>query len=40
MEVLYPNEAIVRTALRGAAFEHDRMYGTVRVVNPFVPSAG
>jgi predicted nucleic acid-binding protein len=66
MEVLYPNEAIVRTALRGAAayglswfdahlwafaeryglaellsedFEHDRMYGTVRVVNPFLPSA-
>ena len=62
VEVLYPNEAIVRTALRGAAayglsgfdahlwafaehyglaellsedFEHDRMYGTVRVVNPF-----
>ncbi|HYN02122.1 MAG TPA: PIN domain-containing protein [Vicinamibacteria bacterium] len=61
-EVLYPNEALVRTALRGAAayglswfdahlwafaehyglaellsedFEHDRMYGTVRVVNPF-----
>jgi len=62
VEVLYPNEAVVRTALRGAAayglpwfdahlwafaehyglgellsedFEHDRMYGTVRVVNPF-----
>lgn len=62
MEVLYPNEAMVRTALRGAAayglswfdahlwayaehygldellsedFEHDRMYGTVRVLNPF-----
>ncbi|MBI1983252.1 MAG: PIN domain-containing protein [Acidobacteria bacterium] len=61
-EVLYPNEAVVRTALRGAAayqlswfdahlwayaehyglselysedFEHDRLYGTVRVVNPF-----
>ncbi len=61
-EVLYPNEAIVRTALRGAAayqlswfdahlwayaehyglselisedFEHDRLYGTVRAVNPF-----
>ena len=61
-EVLYPSEALVRTALRGAAayglswfdahlwafaehyglaellsedFEHDRMYGTVRVVNPF-----
>ena len=66
MEVLYPNEAIVRTALRGAAayglpwfdahlwafaehfgleellsedFEHDRLYGTVRVVNPFRRSA-
>ena len=66
MEVLYPNEALVRTALRGAAaygmswfdahlwafaehyglaellsegFEHDRMYGTVRVVDPFLPSA-
>jgi predicted nucleic acid-binding protein len=62
VEVLYPNEAIVRTALRGTAayglswfdahlwafaehyglaelvsedFEHDRMYGTVRIVNPF-----
>ncbi len=62
VKVLYPNEAIVRTALRGAAayglswfdahlwafaehygldellsedFEHDRLYGTVRVVNPF-----
>jgi len=62
MDVLYPNEAVVRTALRGAAayglswfdahlwayaehygldelfsedFEHDRMYGTVRVLNPF-----
>ncbi len=61
-EVLYPNETIVRAALRGAAayhlswfdahlwayaeyyglpelisedFEHDRLYGTVRVVNPF-----
>jgi predicted nucleic acid-binding protein len=61
--VLYPNEAIVRTAVRGAAtyglswydahmwayaehhglpelwsedFEHDRVYGTVRVVNPFL----
>ena len=60
---LYPNEALVRTALRGAAayqlswfdahlwayaehygldelwsedFQHDRLYGTVRVVNPFV----
>jgi len=62
-EVLYPNEALVRTALRGAAayrlplydahlwayaehyglsellsedFEHDRLYGTVRAVNPFL----
>jgi predicted nucleic acid-binding protein len=62
-EVLYPNENIVRTALRGAAayqlswfdahlwayaehyglsllyseaFQHDRLYGTVRVINPFV----
>ena len=61
-EVLYPNDAILRTALRGAAayqlswfdahmwayaefhglsrlvsedFEHDRLYGTVRVFNPF-----
>jgi predicted nucleic acid-binding protein len=61
-EVLYPNETLVRTALRGAAayqlgwfdahlwayaehyglselwsedFQHDRLYGTVRVVNPF-----
>ncbi len=61
-EVLYPNEALLRTALRGAAayqlswfdahlwayaehyglrelisedFEHDRIYGTVRAVNPF-----
>ena len=61
-EVLYPNEAILRTALRGTAayqlswfdahlwayaehyglrelisedFEHDRLYGTVRAVNPF-----
>lgn len=61
--VLYPNESIVRTALRGAAayqlswfdahmwayaeyyglaelisedFEHGRLYGTVRAVNPFV----
>jgi predicted nucleic acid-binding protein len=61
--VLYPNEAVVRTALRGAAmyglswfdahiwayaevyglselwsedFQHDRLYGTVRAVNPFV----
>ena len=60
--ILYPNEAVVRTALRGAAayqlswldahlwayaecfglselisedFQHDRLYGTVRAVNPF-----
>ena len=63
--VLYPNEAIVRTALRGAAayqlswfdahlwayaehygmrdlwsedFQHERMYGSVRAVDPFQPS--
>ncbi len=62
-EVLYPNEPLVRTALRGAAayqlswfdshlwayaehyglaellsedFQHGRLYGTVRAVNPFV----
>jgi len=62
-EVLYPTEALVRTALRGAAayqlswfdahlwayaehfglrelfsedFQHDRLYGTVHVVNPFL----
>jgi predicted nucleic acid-binding protein len=62
-EVVYPNDALVRTALRGAAayqlswldahlwayaehygltelisedFQHDRLYGTVRVLNPFV----
>jgi predicted nucleic acid-binding protein len=61
-EILYPNEAILRLALRGAAayqlawfdahiwayaehyalgelisedFQHDRMYGSVRVINPF-----
>jgi predicted nucleic acid-binding protein len=61
--VLYPNEAIVRSALRGAAayqlawfdahmwayaehyglsellsedFQRDRLYGSVRIVNPFV----
>jgi predicted nucleic acid-binding protein len=61
--VLYPNEAILRDAVRGCAayqlswfdaqiwsyaehyglpeiltedFQHDRMYGTVRVVNPFI----
>jgi predicted nucleic acid-binding protein len=60
--VLYPNDSIVRTALRGAAaynlpwfdahlwayaeyyglddllsedFEHGRLYGSVRVINPF-----
>ena len=64
-EVLYPSDALVRLALRGAAtygmswfdahmwayaehyglselisedLQHDRMYGTVRVVNPFHPS--
>jgi predicted nucleic acid-binding protein len=62
-ETIYPNEDVLRTALRGAAayqlswfdahiwayaecfglqelvsedFQHDRMYGTVRAVNPFV----
>jgi predicted nucleic acid-binding protein len=61
--ILYPSEALFRTALRGAAayqlpwydahlwayaehyglselysenFVHDRLYGTVRVVNPFL----
>ena len=61
--VLYPNESVLRTALRGAAayqlswfdahlwayaehygmaelysedFEHDRLYGSVRVINPFI----
>lgn len=61
-EILYPNDQVVRLALRGAAayqlawfdahlwacaehyglaelisedFEHDRLYGTVRCVNPF-----
>ncbi len=61
--VLYPNEAIVREAIRGCAayqlswfdahlwsyaehyglteiftedFQHDRLYGSVRVVNPFI----
>ena len=64
-EVLYPNESIVRTALRGAAayqlawfdahmwayaehyglselysedFEHGRLYGSVRTINPFLES--
>jgi predicted nucleic acid-binding protein len=62
-EVLYPTEALVRTAIRGSAayqlswfdahvwayaehyglselysedFQHDRLYGTVRALNPFV----
>ena len=62
-EVLYPTDAVVRTAFRGAAvyrlswfdahlwayaecngldeiwsedFQHGRLYGTVRAVNPFV----
>jgi predicted nucleic acid-binding protein len=62
-QVLYPTDALVRIALRGAAayqlswhdahlwayaeyyglsellsedFQHDRLYGTVRVVNPFL----
>jgi predicted nucleic acid-binding protein len=62
-EIVYPNEQILRTVLRGAAayglswfdahlwafaefygledlysedFQHDRLYGTVRVVNPFI----
>ncbi|HEY4587723.1 MAG TPA: PIN domain-containing protein [Thermoanaerobaculia bacterium] len=61
--VLYPNDRVLRTALRGAAayqlswfdahlwayaevygipellsedFQHDRLYGTVRAVNPFL----
>ncbi len=61
--VLYPNDSVVRMALRGAAmyelswfdahmwayaevyglselwsedFQHDRLYGTVRAVNPFL----
>ena len=60
--ILYPNDSVVRTALRGAAvyrlswfdahiwayaevnglaelisedFQHERLYGTVRAVNPF-----
>jgi predicted nucleic acid-binding protein len=64
--VLYPNEAIVRNAIRGCAayqlswfdaylwsyaehyglpeiitedFQHERLYGTVRAVNPFVGSS-
>ena len=62
-EILYPNEAVLRLALRGAAayqlnwfdahlwayaehfglpelisedFQHDRLYGSVRIVNPFL----
>ena len=62
-EILYPNESIVRLAIRGAAtyhmpwfdaniwahaeyygltelisedFQHDRLYGRVRAVNPFL----
>ena len=62
-QILYPNEALLRLALRGAAayqlswfdahlwayaehyalgelisedFQHDRLYGNVRIVNPFV----
>jgi predicted nucleic acid-binding protein len=61
-EILYPNEAVLRLALRGAAayqlkwfdahlwayaehfaleelisedFQHERLYGNVRIVNPF-----
>jgi predicted nucleic acid-binding protein len=61
--ILYPNETLVRTALRGASayqlpwydahlwayaeyyglselysedFEHGRLYGTVRALNPFM----
>ena len=64
--VLYPNEAILRDAVRGCAayrlnwfdahlwsyaehyglsdilsedFQHDRLYGAVRVVNPFIDLA-
>jgi predicted nucleic acid-binding protein len=64
-EIIYPNEPILRTALRGAAayqlswfdahlwafaefygldklysedFQNGRIYGTVRIVNPFVTS--
>ncbi len=62
-DILYPNEGVVRTALRGAAayqlswfdahlwayaehygldrlysedYQHDRLYGRVRIINPFV----
>ena len=64
--VLYPNEAVLRTALRGTAayglswfdahlwayaevyglneilsedFQHARLYGSVRIRNPFVPTS-
>jgi predicted nucleic acid-binding protein len=63
--VLYPNEAIIRNAIRGCAayqmswfdahlwayaehyglpeiitedLQHDRLYGTVRIINPFIAS--
>ena len=63
--ILYPNDSLVRTAIRGAAvyrlswfdahiwayaeingldtlisedFQHERLYGTVRAVNPFLDS--
>ncbi|HWN41695.1 MAG TPA: PIN domain-containing protein [Thermoanaerobaculia bacterium] len=63
--ILYPNDSVVRAALRGAAvyrlswfdahiwayaevngldtlisedFQHERLYGTVRAVNPFLDS--
>lgn len=66
VEVLYPKEDLVRTAMRGAAkyqlswydahlwayaevnglsflisedFQHDRLYGRVRVINPFLEQA-
>jgi predicted nucleic acid-binding protein len=50
LEILYPTEGVLRTAVRGCAayaevyglsplysedFEHDRMVGTVRIVDPF-----
>jgi len=64
--ILYPNEAVLRLAIRGAAayrlswfdahlwsyaehyglselisedFQHDRLYGTVRAINPFSEAA-
>jgi len=66
-QVLYPNDSVVRTALRGVAayqlswfdshlwayaevygipellsedFQHDRLYGTVRAINPFLSVEG